>query len=128
MSYYEHIFLLRGDLSTNQVEDTQNKYKDLIENHKGKITKTEYWGLRNLAYKVKKNKKAHYCLFNISCDFDCLKELKRHMSVNENILRQLTLKKDVLDNTPSIMMKQQQYNRYNHQQKDGQVVAEDITE
>lgn len=106
MSYYEHVFLLRGDLSTNQVEEIQDKYKELIANHKGKITKNEYWGLRNLAYKVKKNKKAHYCLFNIDCEFECLKELQRNMSVNENILRQLSLKVDVLDNSPSIMMKQ----------------------
>lgn len=106
MAYYEHIFLLRGDLSTNQVEEIQNKYKDFIANNKGNITKTEYWGLRNLAYKVKKNKKAHYCLLNLDCEFECLKELQRSMSVNENILRQLSLKVEKLDNSPSIMMKQ----------------------
>jgi small subunit ribosomal protein S6 len=105
---YEYVYLLRGDLSTSQVEEMTKKHIDLIEQYKGKVTKTEYWGLRNLAYRIKKNKRAHYCLLNLDVSFEGLKELQRTMSVNENVLRFLAIKVDTLDNSPSLMMKKVQ--------------------
>ncbi|MFL1781280.1 30S ribosomal protein S6 [Candidatus Hepatincolaceae symbiont of Richtersius coronifer] len=121
MAYYEHVYMVRGDLSVNQIEELNKKYKDLIESFKGTITKTEYWGLKGLAYRVNKNKKAHYCLLNLDVSFEGLKELQRSMSINESILRFLSIKADKLDNTPSIMMKQ---NRPYHQKNEMKDSAE----
>lgn len=106
MAFYEYTFLTRGDLSKNQVDDLLEKVSQTVNQFKGKITKTEYWGLRYLAYKVKKNKKAHYCFLNLDVSSQCMKEVQRLASVNENILRTLVIKVDALNDSPTPMMNQ----------------------
>ncbi|XWO13778.1 30S ribosomal protein S6 [Candidatus Hepatincola sp. Pdp] len=106
MAFYEYTFLTRGDLSKNQVDELLEKVSQTVTQFKGKITKTEYWGLRYLAYKVKKNKKAHYCFLNLDVSSQCMKEIQRLASVNENILRTLVIKVDSLNDSPTPMMNQ----------------------
>jgi small subunit ribosomal protein S6 len=107
---YEHVFLLRETLSSVQVEEITKRFTDLVAKHKGTVVATENWGLRNLAYKIKKNKKAHYIMLHLDISYDCLKEIQRLMGVNENILRFLTLKiEDKFDEIPSLVARQSRY-------------------
>lgn len=104
---YEYVFLCREDLSSKQVDEIIKKNKEIIENNQGSVVKVEYWGLRNLAYKIKKNKKAHYVMFNVSVPYEGLKELNRLTAINESILRTLAIKIDKVAEEPSLMLKQQ---------------------
>ena len=104
MPLYEHVYLARQDITTQQVEAINNTIEDLIKKDGGSIDKVEYWGLRQLAYKIKKNRKAHYTLMNINAPSDTLKELDRQISLNENVLRHLTVKVNEFEETPSVMM------------------------
>ena len=104
MPLYEHVYLARQDITTQQVEAINNTIEELIKKDGGSIDKVEYWGLRQLAYKIKKNRKAHYTLMNINAPSDTLKELDRQISLNENVLRHLTVKVDKFEETPSVMM------------------------
>jgi len=104
MPLYEHVYLARQDITTQQVEAINNTIEELVKKDGGIINKIEYWGLRQLAYKIKKNRKAHYTLMNINAPSDTLKELDRQISLNENVLRHLTVKVDKFEETPSIMM------------------------
>ena len=104
MPLYEHVYLARQDITTQQVEAINNAIEDLIKKDGGSIDKVEYWGLRQLAYKIKKNRKAHYTLMNINAPSDTLKELDRQISLNENVLRHLTVKVNKFDENPSVMM------------------------
>ncbi len=105
MALYEYIYLVRGDLSTNQVQEINNKAVEVINSFGGTVAKIELLGLRNLAYKIKKNKKANYCLLQLDTPFEGLKELQRIHSVNENVLRTLSLSIDALNESPSLLMK-----------------------
>ena len=104
MPLYEHVYLARQDITTQQVEAITQTIEELIKKEGGKIDKIEYWGLRQLAYKIKKNRKAHYTLMNIDAPVDALNEVERQISLNENILRHLTIKVDKFDDGPSVMM------------------------
>ena len=104
MALYEHVYLARQDITTQQVESITKSIEDIVKKDGGSIDKVEYWGLRQLAYKIKKNRKAHYTLMNINASSDTLKELDRQISLNENILRHLTVKVEKFDEAPSIMM------------------------
>ena len=104
MALYEHVYLARQDITTQQVESITKSIEDIVKKDGGSIDKVEYWGLRQLAYKIKKNRKAHYTLMNINASSDTLKELDRQISLNENVLRHLTVKVDKFDEAPSIMM------------------------
>ena len=104
MPLYEHVYLARQDITTQQVESITKSIEDIVKKDGGSIDKVEYWGLRQLAYKIKKNRKAHYTLMNINASSDTLKELDRQISLNENVLRHLTVKVDKFDEAPSIMM------------------------
>ncbi len=105
MAYYEYVYLMRGDLSLNQVQELNSKVSDIITNYNGKVVKTEYCGLRNLAYKIKKNKKAHYCLFHFDVSHEGLKELQRLHSVNENVLRTLAVAVKTVTEAHSLLSK-----------------------
>jgi small subunit ribosomal protein S6 len=115
--FYENVFVARQDITSTQVEGLAQQYAAIIEQFGGKVTKTELCGLRNLAYPIKKNKKGHYVLMNVAVKSEGMKEVERHMSLNENILRYLTIKVDVLDNNPSPLMQQKGFRddqaRYN---------------
>ena len=102
MSLYESVIIIRQETSAQQVEALGDTYADVINKNGGSIKKRENWGLRSLAYKIKKNRKGHYILFNIDAPSAAIQEMERLMSLNEDVLRYLTLKVDELDEGPSI--------------------------
>jgi len=101
MPLYEHIFIARQDISPAQVEGLTETLAKIVTDHGGKIEKSEYWGLRNLQYKIKKNRKGHYSLFNINAPADAVHELERQEKINDDVLRALTVRVDELDQEPS---------------------------
>jgi len=105
MPLYEHVFLARQDVSNAQVEALTKEYTGLIEEGGGKVTKSEYWGLKSLAYKIKKSRKAHFSLLNIDAPHDAVAEMERRMGLSTEILRFLTLKVDEHETEPSVMMR-----------------------
>jgi small subunit ribosomal protein S6 len=104
MPYYESVFIARQDVSAAQVDTMADAFSALIGEHGGQVTKREYWGLKNLAYRIKKNRKGHYVLFNIDAPSDAVQELERNMRIHEDVVRYLTIRLDELDETPSPMM------------------------
>jgi len=104
MPLYEHVFLSRQDVSAQQVETLTATFKNIIEEGGGKVSKNEYWGLRTLTYRIKKNRKAHFCLLNIDSPHAAVAEMERQMSLSDDVLRFMTLKMDELEDTPSVMM------------------------
>ncbi len=104
MSFYEHVFIARQDLAPAQVEELTNKYAGVIESMGGKVTKREDWGLRNLAYRIKKNRKGYYVLMNIDAPAEAVKEMERLIRIDEDIIRHLTVKVDQLEEGPSVML------------------------
>ncbi len=104
MSFYEHVFIARQDLSSAQVEDITKKYASVIETMGGKVTKREYWGLRNLAYRINKNRKGYYVLMNIDAPAAAVKEMERLIRIDEDVIRHLTVKVDELEEGPSVML------------------------
>jgi len=104
MPLYEHVFLARQDVSAQQVEQLVEQFKGVIENGGGSIGKIENWGLRTLAYRIKKNRKAHYTLMNIEAPHPAVAEMERQMGLNEDILRFMTFKVDEHEEEPSAMM------------------------
>ncbi len=105
MPLYEHVFLTRQDVSNTQVETLTKEYTDLIEQGGGKITKSEYWGVKSLAYKIKKNRKAHFSLMNIDAPHTAVAEMERLMGLSTEIIRFLTVKVDEHETEPSVMMR-----------------------
>ena len=103
MKLYETVLIARQDISQSQVEEIIKNLKTLITKSKGKILKEEYWGLKTLAYRIKKNRKGHYVLLNIEVDNSTLIEFERIMRLNEDILRFLTISIKEVDDNPSIM-------------------------
>jgi len=97
MAYYEHVLITRQDISPQQAETLNEELKALIEGQGGHIAKIEYWGLRNLTYRIKKNRKGHYSLLAIDAPAAAVKEMERQLSINEDVLRYLTLRVDQLD-------------------------------
>jgi len=104
MNCYETVFIARQDLTNTQVEAMANTFTQVIKTHKGEVSKTEFCGLRNLAYKIKKNKKGHYVLMNISSTPAGITEMERQMKLSEDILRHLTVRVEALDPNPSKLM------------------------
>ena len=104
MALYEHVFLARQDVSTQQVEAIIEQYKAVIEGNGGSVKKVENWGLRALAYRLKKNRKAHYVLFNIDAPHAAVAEMERQMSLSEDILRFMTIRVEALEEGPSAML------------------------
>jgi small subunit ribosomal protein S6 len=107
MPYYEHVFMARQDVSTQQVEAMTKEYQGVIEELGGKVTKTEYWGLKSLAYKIKKARKAHYTLMNIDAPPAAVAEMERRMGIATDVLRFMTVKVEELEAEPSAMMRKQ---------------------
>lgn len=104
MAYYESVFIARQDLSSAQAEGLADTFQKVIEDQGGKITKRESWGLRTLTYKVKKNRKGHYVLFNIDAPSAAVVEMERQMRLNEDVLRSLSVRIDELDPEPSAVL------------------------
>ena len=101
MPLYEHVFIARQDISPAQVEGLTETLAKVVTDNGGKIEKSEYWGLRNLQYKINKNRKGHYSLFNIDGPAAAVQELERQQKINEDILRALTLRVETLEEEPS---------------------------
>jgi small subunit ribosomal protein S6 len=104
MPFYENVFIARQDISAAQVEALADTFTALVAEQGGQVTKREYWGLRNLAYRVKKNRKGHYVLFNLDAPPAAVSELERNMRINEDVLRYLTVRVDALEEGPSVVM------------------------
>jgi small subunit ribosomal protein S6 len=104
MRLYESVFIARQDISTTQVESMADEFAGIITNAGGKVHKREYWGLRSLAYRIKKNRKGHYIMFNLETDGPTLKEYERIMGLNEDVLRFLNIRIEEVDEAPSIIM------------------------
>jgi len=105
MPLYEHVFLVRQDVSAQQVEALTKEFSDIITEAGGKVAKSEYWGLKSLAYKIKKNRKAHYSLLNIESAPEAVAEMERRMSLATDVIRHMTLKVDEHETEPSVMMR-----------------------
>jgi small subunit ribosomal protein S6 len=96
--------MARQDVTPQQVETMVDQYKGIIEQNGGKIEKTEMWGVKSLAYRIKKNRKAHFTLFNLDAPPAALAEMERQMRINEDILRFMTIRVEALETEPSVMM------------------------
>jgi small subunit ribosomal protein S6 len=105
MPLYEHVFLARQDVSPQQVEELTTAYKGIIEQLGGKVTKSEYWGIKSLSFRIRKNRKAHFTLFNIDSPSAAIKEVERQEGINEDVLRFLTIRVEELEEGPSAMMR-----------------------
>ena len=105
MALYEHIFIARQDISAQQVEGLVDLAQAVLEENGGKITKNEYWGLKSLAYRVKKNRKGHYTLLNIEADHAAVAELERRIGLNDDIIRHMTLRVDDHETDESVQMR-----------------------
>jgi small subunit ribosomal protein S6 len=104
MALYEHIYLARQDVSAQQVEELTTALTEVLTSGGGKVTKNEYWGLKSLSYRIRKNRKAHYSLLNIDAPAAAVVEMERQMRINEDILRFMTIRVDELEEGPSAMM------------------------
>ena len=104
MALYESVIIGRQDLTNSQFETLIDEFISVIKSHDGEIKKTEYWGIRNLAYKINKNRKAHYYMLNISSSPETISEYERLLGLHEDIIRFLTVKIDKVDENPSILM------------------------
>ncbi len=108
MSFYENVFIARQDVTAAQVEALTESLATIVKERGGEVTKREYWGLRNLAYRIKKNRKGHYMLLNISAPPAAIQEMERTMRINEDVLRFLTVKVDALEEGPSAMLQKRE--------------------
>ena len=105
MPYYENVFIARQDITTTQVEALVDSFEKVINDGGGVVPKKESWGLKTLAYKIKKNRKGHYTLMNISAPAEALHEMERQMRINEDVLRYMSVRVDELEEGPSAMMR-----------------------
>jgi small subunit ribosomal protein S6 len=104
LAYYENVFITRQDISAIQVEGLTETFTKVISDNDGKIVNTESWGLRTLAYRIKKNRKGHYVMLHIDAPAAAIHEMERQMRINEDVLRYLTIKIDAFEEGPSVMM------------------------
>jgi small subunit ribosomal protein S6 len=104
MPLYENVFIARQDISGAQVDALADTFTQLVADQGGEVKKRENWGLRNLAYRMNKNRKGHYILFNIDAPAPAIAELERTMRINEDVLRYLTIRVDALEEGPSAVM------------------------
>lgn len=104
MAFYENVLIARQDLSSSAAEALGERFAAVIQENGGQVTKREYWGLRNLAFKIKKNRKGHYVLMNIDAPAPAVQEMERQMRINEDIIRFMTIRVDALEEGPSVVM------------------------
>ncbi len=105
MALYEHLFIARPDLTSQQVEALNEQFKTTIANLGGSVGKVEYWGVKSLAYRIKKNRKAHFTLINVDAPPAALAEAERQWSINEDILRFMTIRVEAHEDGPSAMLR-----------------------
>ena len=105
MPLYEHVYLARQDLSSQQVDELTAQLSGVIGQMGGKVTKTEYWGLKSLTYRMRKNRKAHMTLLNVDAPAATLNEIERQERLNEDVIRCLTIRVEEHEEGPSAMMR-----------------------
>jgi small subunit ribosomal protein S6 len=105
MPLYEHVYLARQDLSQQQVEELTAQYKGVVEQMGGKVAKVEYWGVKSLTYRIRKNRKAHFTLMNVEAPPAALVEVERQEHISEDVLRAMTVRVDEHEAGPSAMMR-----------------------
>jgi small subunit ribosomal protein S6 len=105
MPLYEHVYLARQDVSAQQVEELTTQLTGVIEQLGGKVTKNEYWGVKSLTYRMRKNRKAHFTLLNVDAPPAAIVEIERQERINEDVLRYLTVRVDEHEEGPSAMMR-----------------------
>ena len=108
MALYEHVYLARQDVTAQQVDTLTEQLKGVIEANGGKVAKVEYWGVKSLAYRVKKNRKAHFTLMNIDAPPAAVAEMERQMRINEDVLRILTIRVEEHEEGPSAMLRKRE--------------------
>ena len=104
MPFYECVLIARNDATQQQVEAVAEAVAIQLEGEGGQIHKREYWGLRSLAYRIKKNRKGHYMLLGIEAKPASIKEMERQLGLNEDVLRFLTLRIEAIDEAPSAIL------------------------
>ena len=119
MALYEHVFLARQDLAQAQVDALAENATKIIEDNGGKVVKTETWGLRSLAYRIAKNRKAHYVMLEIDAPGTVVAELERQTQINEDVIRYMTVKVDELEDGPTVMMRKQERDRERRGDREG---------
>jgi small subunit ribosomal protein S6 len=105
MPLYESVLIARQDISSTQAEALTDTFSEIVTNQGGTVSKKEYWGLRNLAYRIKKNRKGHYTLLNIDAPAAAINEMERNIRLNEDVLRYLTIRVDELEEGPSAILR-----------------------
>jgi small subunit ribosomal protein S6 len=118
MPMYEHVFLARQDLSQSQVDALAQEATRIVESNEGKVVLTETWGLRTLAYKIQKNRKAHYVMLRLDAPGSVVLELERQTRINEDVIRFLTLRVDEHEEGPSVMMRKPERERERKPRRD----------
>ena len=118
MPLYEHVFLARQDLSQAQVDALAANATQIVESNSGKVTKTETWGLKNLAYKIKRNRKAHFVLLNIEAPAGTVAELERQTAINEDVIRYMTVRVDEHEGGPSVQMRKSDRERRGRRERE----------
>ncbi len=118
VALYEHVFLARQDLSQAQVDALAATATEIVEAGQGKVTKTETWGLKNLAYKIKRNRKAHFVMLNIEAPSGVVAELERQTAINEDVIRWMTVRVDEHEEGPSVQMRKQDRERAKRRERE----------
>jgi small subunit ribosomal protein S6 len=119
MALYEHVFLARQDLAQAQVDALADTATKIVNDNEGRVVKTESWGLRSLAYKIAKNRKAHYVMLEIDAPAGVVAELERQTQINEDIIRYMTVKVDALEEGPTVMMRKSERDRERRGDREG---------
>jgi small subunit ribosomal protein S6 len=119
MPLYEHVYLARQDVSAQQVEEMTAQFTGVIEQLGGKVTKNEYWGIKSLTFRIRKNRKAHFTLLNVDAPPAAIVEIERQERINEDILRYLTVRVDELEEGPSAMMRKADRDRERDERREG---------
>jgi small subunit ribosomal protein S6 len=108
MPLYESVFIARQDISPAQAEALADTFTGILKERGGDVTKREYWGLRSITYRIKKNRKGHYILLNIDAPPPAVHEMERNMRLNEDVLRFMTVRVEELEAGPSMMMQRRE--------------------
>jgi len=104
MPLYESTFVVRQDVSRTDVNKLIEGFKEIVAANGGAVVKDEYWGLRNLAYKINKNRKGHYVMLGLNAPHAAVKELERNIGLHEDVIRHLTVRVDSIEEGPSVML------------------------
>jgi len=119
MPLYEHVYLARQDASPQQIEELTAQFTGIVEQMGGKVTKNEYWGVKSLSFRIRKNRKAHFTLMNIDAPAAAITEIERLQRINEDVLRYLTVRVDELEEGPSAMMRKVDRDRERAERRGG---------